>query len=169
MVFGLPDPFPGPSPSGAQPQISTAQQQHRRTGGATSVLDPYVIPKYGIPLVIPGVMKHNEEGRNHYDIAVREFKQQILPGGPWCELGDVCDRVPRAYRDGGYPATTVWSYGPEKDPVPRLAPDLRWRANGSIEAETDTPVRFGNVCVETSITEGWKHLRGSGVVYADDA
>jgi len=50
-------------------------------------------------------------------------------------------------------------------------------ATHSIEAETDTPVRFGNVCVETSITPwrskpisgAWKHPRGSGVVYADDA
>ena len=48
-----------PVRSDAQPMISTADQVDRRTGGASSVLDPFKIPKYQIPLVIPGVMKHN--------------------------------------------------------------------------------------------------------------
>ena len=130
LVLGFPDPVPGPSPSGAQPQISTAKQKHRRTGGAISVLDPYKIPKYGIGLVIPGVMKHNEEGRNRYDIAIREFKQQILPGGQWCDYGLNCAAIDSAHGDRGYPATTVWSYGPQDDPVPTVAPDLRWNAKG---------------------------------------
>ena len=108
----------------AQPMISTAQQVDRRTGGAASVLDPFRIPKYQVPLVIPGVMRHNKSGRNHYDIAVRQFDQQILPGGKWCDLGVDCAAMDWLPGARGYPATTVWSYGPQKDPVPDVAPDL---------------------------------------------
>ena len=43
-------------------------------------LDPTTIPKYVTPLVIPPVMKNTGTADN-YDIAVRQFKQQILPGG----------------------------------------------------------------------------------------
>ena len=45
-------------------------------------LDPTTIPKYVTPLVIPPVM-NNDGAANSYDIAVRQFKQQILPGGIW--------------------------------------------------------------------------------------
>ena len=74
-------------------------------------LDPTTIPKYVTPLVIPPVM--NTTGTaNDYDIAVRQFKQQILPGGIWATLpgctGQNCT----------FPATTVWSYGPDADPTP---------------------------------------------------
>lgn len=64
-------------------------------------LDPLTIPKYVTPLVIPPVMKNDGTGANNYDIAVREFMQQILPAG--------------------FPATTVWSYGPAADAVPAVA------------------------------------------------
>ena len=43
-------------------------------------LDPLTIPKYVTPLVIPPVMK-NSGTANDYNIAVRQFQQQILPGG----------------------------------------------------------------------------------------
>jgi hypothetical protein len=43
-------------------------------------LDPQSIPKYVTPLVIPPVMK-NDGDPHSYDIAVRQFSQQILPGG----------------------------------------------------------------------------------------
>ena len=63
-------------------------------------LDPTTIPKYVIPLVIPPVM-NNDGAANSYDIAVRQFRQQILPGGIWATLpgcdGQNCD----------FPATTV--------------------------------------------------------------
>ena len=71
-------------------------------------LDPLTIPKYVTPLVIPPVMKNNGAA-NDYDIAVRQFKQQILPGGIWNTLNGRAD---------AFPATTVWSYGPEADRVP---------------------------------------------------
>ncbi len=90
-------------------------------------LDPTTITKYVTPLVIPPVMHRSEtngdidrkftdptrsdympedsEGRKgeNYQIAVRQFQQQILP-------------VP-------LPPTTVWSYGPAGDPTPLVAPD----------------------------------------------
>jgi len=61
-------------------------------------LDPASITKYVTPLVIPPVMPRTSTiklkgGKNidYYEIAVRQFQQQILPAG--------------------LPATTVWSYG----------------------------------------------------------
>ncbi|MEI8015057.1 MAG: multicopper oxidase [Nitrospira sp.] len=101
-------------------------------------LDPTTIPKYVTPLVIPPVMHRSEtngdpnrhmtdatksdympedeEGRTNenYQIAVRQFKQQILPGGIWNTLNG---------RSDAFPATTVWSYGPQGDPTPVTAPD----------------------------------------------
>ena len=75
-------------------------------------LDPLSIPKYVTNLVIPPVMKTSEpvkkdkdDQTDHYQIAMRQFKQQILPAG--------------------YPATKVWGYGPESDPTPTVAPDPR--------------------------------------------
>ena len=48
-------------------------------------LDPLTIPKYVTPLVIPPVMNEQLGNglNNDYDIAVRQFQQQILPGGIW--------------------------------------------------------------------------------------
>lgn len=60
-------------------------------------LDPTTIPKYVAPLLIPPAMPRtsviNEMGRmiDYYEIAVRQFQEQILPPG--------------------LPATTVWGYG----------------------------------------------------------
>jgi len=78
-------------------------------------LDPTTIPKYETPLVIPPVMKNNGTP-DSYDIAVRQFQQQILPGGIWNALG---------FTTAAFPATTVWSYGPAVDPLPPtgVAPD----------------------------------------------
>jgi FtsP/CotA-like multicopper oxidase with cupredoxin domain len=79
-------------------------------------LDPTTIPKYVTPLVIPPVM--NTSGTaNNYDIAVRQFKQQILPGGIWATLPGCTGK------NCSFPATTVWSYGPDADPTPAVAPD----------------------------------------------
>ncbi|WP_344581535.1 hypothetical protein [Nonomuraea roseoviolacea] len=56
-------------------------------------LDPAVIPKYETRLVIPPAMPPTSvtRGLDYYEIAVRQFRQQILPSG--------------------LPATTVWGYG----------------------------------------------------------
>jgi spore coat protein A, manganese oxidase len=77
-------------------------------GSDTCILDPQSIPKFVTPLVIPPVMKNNGAPDN-YSIAVRQFKQQILPGGIWNTING---------RTDAFPATTVWSYGPEADPAP---------------------------------------------------
>ena len=79
-------------------------------------LNPNTIPKYVTPLVIPPVM-NNAGTANDYDIAVRQFQQQILPGGIWATLPGCAG--------GGctFPPTTVWSYGPAADPTPAVAPD----------------------------------------------
>jgi len=52
---------------------------------------------------------HTTGTDDDYHIAVRAFKQQILPGGIWNTLNG---------RDDNFSATHVWSYGPENDPVP---------------------------------------------------
>ena len=86
-------------------------------------LDPTTIPKYVTPLVIPPVMRATgtepdpEFGgtRDVYDIAVRQFQQQILPGGHWNTLSPACAADPTLCT---LPATTVWSYGPAADALP---------------------------------------------------
>ena len=74
-------------------------------------LDPLTIPKYVIPLVIPPEMPKStvQPGAPaaDYNIAVRQFQQQILPGGIWDPAG--------VYN---LPATTVWSYGRAEDAPP---------------------------------------------------
>ncbi len=87
-------------------QIDTASDPQEALAGGT--LDPLAIPKYVTPLVIPPVMNTNGAA-DHYDIAVRQFKQQILPGGLWNSVNGRADV---------FPATTVWSYGPDADPAP---------------------------------------------------
>jgi spore coat protein A len=77
------------------------------------ILDGALVPKYVTPLVIPPVMD-NTGTSNDYAIAVRQFRQQILPGGIWNTINGRAD---------AYPPTTVWSYGPEADPTPAVAPD----------------------------------------------
>lgn len=80
----------------------------------SGTLDPLTIPKYVTPLVIPPVMNNDGTGADNYDIAVRQFQQQILPGGIWDVLAGTAF---------GFPATPIWSYGPAADPTPAIAPD----------------------------------------------
>jgi spore coat protein A len=108
-----------------------ANVQSKPLPGGT--LDPLTIPKYVTPLVIPPVMK-NYSTANNYDISVRQFKQQILPGGIWNTING---------RTDAFPATTVWSYGPEVDPVPAIAPAANSQFNYpayTIETTSNTPV-----------------------------
>lgn len=94
-------------------------------------LDPTTIPKYVTPLVIPPVMP-TDGLANSYDIAVRQFRQQILPAG--------------------YGSTTVWSYGSAADPTPLVAPSPGSSFNYpafTIETTADVPVdvRWNNELV----------------------
>ena len=100
-----------------------------------STLDPTTIPKYVTPLVIPPVM-NTDGAANSYDIAVRQFKQQILPGGIWNSLNG---------RNDKFPPTTVWSYGPAVDPAPKggVAPAANSQFNYpayTVESISDVPV-----------------------------
>jgi FtsP/CotA-like multicopper oxidase with cupredoxin domain len=105
---------------GALSVLAAAPTMAQLPGGS---LDPHTIPKYVIPLVIPPVMKAVEDDRGrrrgrstdvqNYEIAVRQFQQQILPGGIWDDINE---------RDDGFDATTVWSYGPAADTPPAVAP-----------------------------------------------
>lgn len=89
--------------------------------GPINPVDPVKpVPKYVIPLVIPPEMPKNAKTpepcpagvkcpETIYNIAVRQFKQQILPGGVWDAL---------LKRNDGFGATTVWGYGSAADPIP---------------------------------------------------
>ncbi|GAB4250691.1 MAG: multicopper oxidase domain-containing protein [Thermoleophilia bacterium] len=86
-------------------------------------LDPTTIPKYEEPVIVPPAMPQAEKGpdyrgpRNYdyYEIAVRQFDQQVLPAG--------------------FPATTVWSYGAVNEPATFNFPAF------TIEAEVGRGVR----------------------------
>ena len=84
-----------------------------------SGLDSLSIPKYATPLVIPPAMPRTRKltvrgGKNidYYEIAVRQFQQQVLPAG--------------------LPPTTVWSYGSVNHPAsfnfPAFTIEAKWRA-----------------------------------------
>ncbi len=93
-------------------------------------LDPTTIPKYVTPLVIPPVMPASpaaagtyndptafggvvgagtQNASADYNIAVRQFQQQILPGGVWNTVNGRCDT---------FAPSTVWSYGRAEDTLP---------------------------------------------------
>jgi FtsP/CotA-like multicopper oxidase with cupredoxin domain len=81
-------------------------------------LNPLSIPKYVDPLPIPGVMPQAPgapAGTDYYEIAVRQFQQQVL--------------------STGLPATTVWSYGAVNDPATFHYPAF------TIEATVNKPAR----------------------------
>jgi len=84
-------------------------------------LNPLSIPKYADPLPIPAVMPQtpnavvNGAGIDYYEIAVRQFQQQVL--------------------STGLPATTVWGYGSVNHPGTFAYPAR------SIEATVNRPVR----------------------------
>ena len=80
-------------------------------------LDPTTIRKYTDPLVIPPAMpKTSSTGKiDYYEIAVRQFEQQVLPTG--------------------MPMTTVWSYGSVNHPETFNYPAF------TIEAKFQKPIR----------------------------
>ena len=91
---------------------------------AGGVLDPRSIPKYAAPLVIPPAMPRSGDPRprkatsvDYYEIAVRQFRQRILPDSM------------------GLGPTTVWSYGSVNHPGSFNYPAF------TIEADWGRPVR----------------------------
>ena len=79
-------------------------------------LDPLTISKFVQPLTVPGVMPRTSGGAvDYYEIAVKQFQQQVLPVG--------------------LPSTTVWGYGSLTDPASFSYPAR------TIEAQYNQPVR----------------------------
>jgi spore coat protein A len=81
-------------------------------------LNPTSVPKYASPLVVPGTMPKAAVlpgGVDYYEIALRQFKQQMLPTG--------------------LPSTMVYGYGPLQDATRFATPAL------TIEAKYGVPVR----------------------------
>jgi spore coat protein A len=98
-------------------------------------LDPNGIPKYVTQLVIPPAMprsgKLNRRGGkpvSYYEIAVRQFGQQILPAP--------------------MPATTVWGYGSVRSPAsfnyPAFTIEARWEAPVRVKWVNDLEDASGN-------------------------
>lgn len=90
------------------------------------MLCPADVTKYAMPLLVPPAMPRAGKipvrgGRNidYYEIAVRQFEQQILPAP--------------------HPQTTVWGYGPR---VALNGPQIFNAPSLTIEAEHGTPVRI---------------------------
>jgi spore coat protein A len=89
--------------------------------GGPGILNSRTIPKYAMPLIVPPAMPGSERVRSggreigYYRIAVRQFRQRILPPG--------------------MPVTTVWSYGSVGHPESFNYPAF------TIEARHGTPVR----------------------------
>jgi len=91
-------------------------------------LDPAAVTKYATPLLVPPAMPRAGKvtvrgGKNidYYEIAMRQFQQQILPAG--------------------LPPTTVWGYGPNPATV-RGGPVIFNAPSLTIEAKYNTPVRI---------------------------
>jgi spore coat protein A len=89
---------------------------------AVAPLDPEIIPKYVDPLIIPPEMPFTSkikgddgEKITYYEIALRQFEQQVLPTG--------------------MPITTVWSYGSINHPGTFNFPAF------TIEAKVNKPIR----------------------------
>jgi FtsP/CotA-like multicopper oxidase with cupredoxin domain len=104
--------------AGSSAALAQAAPGHR--------LDPLQIAKYVTPLLIPPAMPRagriaRRGGKNidYYEIAVRQFSQQILPAG--------------------MPPTTVWGYGPA---AARRGAAIFHAPSLTIEAKYDTPVRI---------------------------
>ncbi len=107
---------------GIQAAPATAQHGGNPQPTLASSLDPTSINKYVDPLVIPPAIPRAAKikvkgGKNidYYEIAVRQFQQQILPTG--------------------MPSTTVWSYGAIGAPATFNYPAF------TIEAKWQKPVR----------------------------
>lgn len=108
-------------------------------GSDTMVLDPTEIPKYVQPLVIPPVMPPSSDPKANYNISVREFQQQILPGGIWNTINT---------RDDKYPATTVWSYGKAED-----THDLGYTAPMPLSNPAATTFNYPALTVEATVNQ----------------
>jgi len=100
----------------------TSTPQQVEEGSEWGLLDPYSIPKFVTPLLVPPAMprtaklqQRNGKNIDYYEIAMRQFRQQVLPAG--------------------FAATTLWGYGSRRSGAVFNAPSL------TIEARHGSPVR----------------------------
>jgi len=94
--------------------MGNCRMKRRPRTGSSNTIDPTTIPKYVTPLIIPPVFT-NSGSPHAYDVALRQFNQQILPGGLWNH------EMWNNYNKGktyDFPSTPVWGYGPAADPKP---------------------------------------------------
>ncbi|MFI6448625.1 multicopper oxidase family protein [Kitasatospora sp. NPDC050543] len=107
-----------PAADPALPLPGHAGHSARSAQRAQDALDPAQVPKYLTPLVVLPAMPYRSAAgdRDEYEIAVRQFTQQILPPG--------------------MPATTVWGYGATDQPASFHCPAF------TLEARADRPVRI---------------------------
>lgn len=87
-------------------------------------LDPLSIPKFQEALVVPPAMPpvRTVDAVAEYEIAVRQFEQQMLPLG--------------------FPKTTVWGYGKAGDPLPGTGGASTYHTPAfTIEGRSNTPIR----------------------------
>jgi len=88
----------------------------------TEHLDPKSIPQFVEPLVIPPIMPPVNKGEyTEYEVAVRQFEQQILPPG--------------------FPKTTVWGYGKLGDPLPGEGPSTFHSPSFTFDVQKDEKVQ----------------------------
>ena len=117
------------------------------TAGAQPLLDPAAIPMYVRPLVIPPAMPKTAtitgQGGpiDYYEIAVRQFQQQILPTG--------------------LPTTTVWSYGSVNHPGHLQLPRLHHRGRGRPAGPGEVDQRPGGRRSATSCPTSCRSIRRS--------
>ena len=85
-------------------------------------LEPEDIPQFVEPLVIPPIMPPVNKGEfTEYEVAVRQFEQQILPSG--------------------FPKTTVWGYGKLGDPLPGEGPSTFHSPSFTFDVQKDEKVQ----------------------------
>jgi bilirubin oxidase len=102
---------------------------------AQAPLDPASVPQFVTPLFIPGTMPKITNptlpNTDYYEIAVRQFTQQILPTTGFGPRGK-----------DPFPKTTVWGYGNAADPKTGPGANATFSyPSRTIEAKVDKPVR----------------------------
>lgn len=105
----------------AETPVATLDETEEPESGKQR-LDPEDIPQFVEPLVIPPVMPPGNKGEfTEYEVAVRQFEQQILPSG--------------------FPMTTVWGYGKLGDPLPGEGPSTFHSPSFTFDVQKDEKVQ----------------------------
>lgn len=106
-------------PTQTETDKSEEEEKHK---DADDRLDPKSIPQFVEAMVIPPVMPPVNKGEyTEYEVAVRQFKEQILPSG--------------------LPKTTVWGYGKLGDPLPGEGPSTFNSPSFTFDVQKDEKVQ----------------------------